>query len=320
MLPTAAQIEIVSQGSVNGVTRQVDVTARSSTGIRPFSGEASVIGLDYLTMDSNARITANVATNGDITMSSNADLTCNYARVGEGQSVNASSNAHYNCPAPAQGTTSLPPINQGDVATNNSNGRFFTLDTYTGGAPTWNSATRQLTLSSNRSLTLGGSNYSFCRLTLNSNSSLFVAAGATVRIYFDSPENCGLPSGTTQLSLNSNSRIAATGSAPTNIALLFVGSDTLATNALLSSNTQANQACEQNFIVYAPRTSVTLNSNSYFCGALAGKSIHVNSNSDVRTSNLATEFELPETVAQHYVPEDFVECSVEATSPPDAGC
>ena len=105
---------------------------------------------------------------------------------------------------PTRARLSLPPVNQGDVATNNSNGRFFTQDPYTGGAPTWNPTTRELSLSSNKTLTLGGSNYSFCKLTMSRNSSIFVTAGATVRLYFDSPEHCGYPSGTTQLSVNSN--------------------------------------------------------------------------------------------------------------------
>ena len=320
VLPSTGQIEIVSQGSIDGVTRRVDVVARSSSGLQPFTGLAGVIGLDFINMNSNGRITANVATNGDITMNSNAELNCSYARIGVGRAVITNSNAHYSCPSPDQGPTSLPPINQGDVATNNSNGNFFGVDTYTSGAPSWNPTTRQLTLNSNTTLTMRGSNYSFCRLTLNSNSQIIVPSGGSVSMYFDTPEACGLSSPATQLSLNSNSRIAVTGANATQVALLFAGSDTRVTRATLNSNTQANLACEQDFVIYAPRTAITLNSNSYFCGAMAGKSIQLDSNADIRNSNNATDFQLANSVAQHYVPEEFLECSIAAASPPDAAC
>lgn len=312
------QLEIVSQGSVSGVTRKVEVVARSSTGIQPF-GDASVLGLDFLDMKSNARIYADVATNGDITIDSQAQLTCAYAQVGLGRDVVGAGNS---CP-PTEASLSMPPVNQGDVATNNSNGRFFASDAYTGNVPAWNPTTRQLSLTKvglrETTLTLGGENYSLCKLTLNSNTSLFIASGANVRIYFDSPESCGLPDGATQLSVSSNSRISATGDSQ--VALLFVGSETLRTNAILSSNTQANLACEQDFVVYAPRTAITMQSNSYFCGALAGKSITLNSNSDIRTNNLATDFELPGDVVHHYAAEEFRDCgAISATPAPDNGC
>ena len=58
---------------------------------------------------------------------------------------------------------------------------------------TWSAGTRQLTIDHNSSLTLTGHMYSFCKLTLNSNSAIYIAAGQTVNIYFDSPEHCNLP-------------------------------------------------------------------------------------------------------------------------------
>ncbi len=332
--PTEGQLEVVSQGNLEGVSRQVEIVARSSANREPF-GEASVIGLNFIHLDSNAAIAANVATNGDITMDSNSELICNYVEVGPGHSVIQGSNAHYTCPAPVHDTTSLPPVNQGDVATNNSNGRFFSNiganpgDLITGANGScssgyigtkrvcWNPTTRHLDLRQNSSLTLGGVNYSLCTLTLSSNSNVFIAAGAAISLYFDSPENCGLADGAIQLSMNSNSRISATGAA--NVAMYFVGSDALSTEAHFSSNTQANEACEQDFVVYGPRTDITMASNSFYCGAIAAKSIDLNSNSDIRTSVLGSDFQLP-NVVDHYAPEEFVECSTAATNPPDAGC
>lgn len=318
--PTTGEIQIVSQGQVGGVSRKVEVVARSSSGLEPFNGSAGVIGLDYIHMNSNGRVTGDVGTNGNITMNSNAEIHCDYSHIGPGRQVITNSNAIFDCPTPEQGTISLPPVNQGDVRTNNSNGRFFAQDTYSGGTPNWNASRRELILNSNTTLTLGGTNYSFCSIILNSNSAIYIRAGSTVRLYFDSPESCGYGSNSTQLTLNSNSRISTTGGTPSHVALLFVGSDTRTTNAILNSNTQANESCEQDYVIYAPRTNITFNSNSFFCGAIAGKSIMLNSNADIRQSNLASEFELPNTVAHHFAPEEFVDCGSSETNPPDAGC
>ncbi len=61
--PTSTQIgappdavQIVSEGTVDGVSRTIEVNARSSAGLQPFSGSAGVIGLDFITMNSNAII------------------------------------------------------------------------------------------------------------------------------------------------------------------------------------------------------------------------------------------------------------------------
>jgi Tfp pilus assembly protein PilX len=318
--PTQGQIQIVSQGSVDGMTRRVQVVARSSGGRQPF-GEYEVIGLNNVTLDSQASIVANPASNGDINLASNASLTCNGSQVGPGHNVTTGSSTTFDCGALSNGTVSLPPVNQGAVPITNSNGNFFSVDPYTSKQPDWNPATRQLTLRSNSTLTLTGANYSLCKLTMESNTQLIVAAGATVRIYFDTPEDCGLASPATQLDMSSNATIAPTDGSSTSVALLFMGSLTRTTRILLSSNTQVNDSCDQNFVLYAPRSDVIFNSNSFYCGAIGARTIYLNSNSDVRTSNLAGEFQVPQTYAQHYEPEQQVEClPTPPDTTPDSGC
>lgn len=342
--PGDGEIEIVSRGDADGVLRRVDVNAVSSGGQQMFA-DASVKAQDFISMDSNAQVLAGAATNGDISLRSNARI-CGSASVGLGRRLTLAGNArwyqgyeHPNCvtqlnPSNApQNPLVLPPVNQGDAPTNNDNGRFFTEDRISGnpGSVCFNGVRgngssgscgpRHLDLSSSSSpsVTLSGDTYSLCRLTMSSNTNLFVAAGATVRIYFDSPEACNLPAGVPQLELSSNSRITATGGGPSNVALLFVGSPTRATSILLNSNTQAAGACEQNLVIYAPRTSITMNSNSMYCGALAAKSIHLDSYATIYTDTASSGFELP-AAAPHYVVERFVECSTNTTSPPDSGC
>ncbi len=231
-------LDIVSVGTMGGVTRRVAVHASSSSGQDMFV-DADVLSEDGITLDSNSEIHSGSATNGDITMASNARH-CGPASVGIGKEL--SGGGYYsdlNCTA--SGTTiedeiSLPPVNQGDAPTNNDNGRLFGEDLISGkkADACWNGVKgdgkagscgeRELVVDNNSSVTLGGEVYSFCKLTLKSNSSLYIAAGAEVTIYFDSPEACGYESGTAQLELLSNSRITAAVGKAVNLALLFVGS------------------------------------------------------------------------------------------------
>jgi hypothetical protein len=340
-------VEIVSLGTVNGVTRRVDVMASSlpteeAGGPGPFAS-AGVLSQDTMILDSNAIIHTGSATNGDIELNSNAKQ-CGPASVGVGKELNTSANAGYYTDVLCQTTAStyqqqeltLPPVDQGDAATNNDNGRFFAKDQISGSASNvcWNGFTaagqssnncgaREMRIDSNTTLTLTGSVYSFCKLTMRSNTSIYVASPSAT-IYFDSPEACGYTSPPTQLDMDSNSRITSASGVSAVVALLFVGSDTIQTNIQLDSNTLANEACIQNFVIYAPRTDVTFDSNTRFCGAVAGKTVHLNSNAEIRSSSSTDSFtlpgvDIPETAA-HYTPYRFVECSALVASVPDEGC
>jgi hypothetical protein len=269
-------------------------------------------------------------------MNSNA-LVCGQANVGIGKQF--FNNGHYysdpNCTIPGtagQTQIDLPPVNQGDAATNNNNSRFFALDPVSGNKADvcWNGklatgqsssvcGSRQLFVDKNSAVTLGGSKYSFCKLTMRSNTALYIKAGTIATIYFDSPEACGLSSPALQLDMDSNSRITSTNGGAVNVRLMFVGSSTIQTKLLMSSNTSVRGSCEQNFIVYAPLSDIEMNSNSTFCGGLAGKSIHLDQNARVYTDSTVGTFVVPATAA-HYVVSNFVECTGPAANPPSAGC
>ena len=325
---TPATITIVSTGTVDGASRRVRTTADSiAEGFRPFA-QASVIGLDSISMaNGGAEIHANVATNGNIGIGSNSKLFCDYAQVGPGRGFSpVGSNSVQTCP-PTQGTISLPPVNPGDVATNNSNGRICNLDPMAGtpcSLARWNPTTKRLDLASNDSLTLGAAggtfNYAFCRIHLGSNSYLSVAQGATVRLYLLAPEACG--GETNPLELDSNSDLKTTGPGATRFQILVVGSLTIPTTANLRSNTSAIN-CDQEFVLYAPRTALNMASNTDICGGVAAKSVTLSSNTTVIANNTADEWELPgEDVPAHYgEPGGFAECAVtQSYSVPDGGC
>ena len=317
--PSAGMIEIVATGTSGTASRRAHVTAHSSSGQQIFSS-ATLLAQNSLTLDSEAALNANVATNGDITMASNARI-CGNAAHGVGRDMYLSSNAIHGCGSEFEKPLNLPPVNQGDAATQNDNDRFFSLDPISGNRNRvdWDPATRQLAINSNASVTLGGAVYSFCKLSLSSNTNLFTAEGATVIIYFDTPEACQLAPGESQLVLDSNSVITSNGEGPTNLAMLFVGSETMATSIELLSNTQVDEACEQNYVIYAPRTDIQFNSNARYCGAVGGKTIDVNSESEFYSDSAAQSWRLPNTAA-HYVIDRFVECDSAPAADPDAEC
>ncbi|MDX6369128.1 MAG: hypothetical protein QOG93_630 [Gaiellaceae bacterium] len=336
----AACMEVVALGTLNGVTRRVDVTATTSSGTGLFA-DAAVKATDSISLDSNAEIHSGVATGGPMSLSSNAKQ-CGQVSVGVGQALTLSANAQYNTDVNctqqattyAQAPLTLPPVNQGDAPSNNNNSRFFGLDVAGGhrelacfngvnaDGTAGSCGPRELAIGGNgTTVTLGGSVYSLCKLTMTQNSKLYTATGAQVKIYFDSPEACGQPSGTTQMLLSSNTRISPPNIAPSSVALLFVGSTSRATSIQLNSNTQADALCQQNFVVYAPLTNINMNSNSQYCGALAAKTLHLDQHAVVTTGSGTSSFTLPGTAAYYTLdPAGFVECSAATASPPNAGC
>ena len=116
-----------------------------------------------------------------------------------------------------------------------------------------------------------------CRATRRSTS----RPGRASRSSSTRPRHAAFRRAPSQLNLSSNSRITATAGGPLERRSLMVGSERSRPRIQLSSNTQVAGACEQNFVIYAPRTDVNFNSNSTYCGALAAKSIHMSSNTKI---------------------------------------
>jgi hypothetical protein len=333
------ELEVVSVGTFAGVTRRINVSASSSSGQDMFV-KAAVQSEDGISLESNAEIHAGTATNGDITLAGDAKQ-CGTASVGIGKELIGEKDNYYadmGCVTsggtPIEDEISLPPINQGEVPEDNDNDRLFGQDLISGNnaEACWDGldgngveneelpcGPRELLIASNSSVTLGGEVYSFCKLTLRSNSSLYIAAGAEVKIYFNSPEECGYEPGTTQLELRSNSRITSAEGDPVDVALFFVGSRDTATTIKLNSESSVDGPCEQNFVIYAPYTDIHLDSNTKFCGGMAGKTVHLDSNAQVWTSSGVGKFVLPNT-APHFVADRFLDCSATAAVPPDEGC
>jgi Tfp pilus assembly protein PilX len=268
-------LEIVASGTVNGVQRRVDVVAKSANGSQVFL-DAGVKSQTDIVMDSNAEIHSSSSAGRNIILGSTSTKLCGSATVGPDGTASGSGiyTASETCSPPllpltdvGHQTVVLPPVNQGDAPTVNDNCRITGARTGVSPCPggekdlisgnknnvSWDPVNRRLDLTGqSTTLTLTGTTYSFCRVTLSQNSAIYIQAGQKVNIYFDSPEACNLPAydastgqkqkSTAQLYMESNTRISAAGTGQA-LAMFFVGSRTLPTGVLLSSNSDGNAAC-----------------------------------------------------------------------------
>lgn len=318
------RVEVVATGtSGNGfqdaLARRVEVAAVAPTGSAVFGG-AGAIGVDDVHLTGSAVVNGPSGTNASMTIDSSAQL-CGDAQHGRGGRVNfEGSGSQCEGYTQTESLVVLAPPNQGDAPTNNSNGRIGSptapTDPFTGPPSQydWNASTRTLTMASNVTLTLGASDlpYSFCRLKLEGNSALIIGQGAKVRIFFDTPENCGLAAGTAQLEMLGNSKIITTSGNPADAQLLFVGSDTTSSDILLSGNSAQN-----NFTIYAPRHDIEVTGNGKYSGAIAGKSLTAGGSAEINVDDRALGVDVG--VLIRYVRERYVECGPSG-SIPDANC
>jgi hypothetical protein len=271
--PSERAIAIVSEGTLNGETRRIQVGAAASTGQPAFAG-GSVIGLDSLNFSGNAAVQGTMRTNGNVTVSGSA--TCNGdATVGGGI-----------VPSPdvcngevQQGTTTLGPVDLGNVWNTNDNARLTDgRDVVQSNRTVWNASTRTLSLRNKDAVTLGGTNYAICKLDMT------------------------------------GGRIATTSGNPDDLALLVVGSPTVATTVNMRGNGAVNQ-----LLLYAPRSNATLNGTADFAGAFAGKTLTFNGTGNIGGVNSSLTFTTP--VEFLFKQTRFVECVGPMTvSSPGQGC
>jgi hypothetical protein len=345
-------LTVVGVGTMGAATRRVLANVQS-LGTQLFPGNYTVKSAGDITLNGNAQLHAGTATNGGISVASNAKV-CGPVSVGVGRTVSGSG-ALYNDSGCTQQSTSyqqqnltLDPL--GAVPSTSNDANLFLSDTVSAGnkskacfdghdgnnAPSTDCFHQRLLLQQNTSVSLTGNVYVLCKLTMSSNTSLIVPNnGQPVEIWFDSPDKCADsmdPSclansiaSCVQLDMSSNSRITTSSGDPSDVRLLFVGSPTRRSSVNLSSNTDANAACQQNMIVYAPFSDVTIsgggnpNQSYTFCGALAGRTVTLNSNVILTAGkhDLTLQSTYP-----YYQQSQFVECQAAPASAPnyDSDC
>jgi hypothetical protein len=334
----AATMTVVATGTSGEVSRRVAVTYKATT-VGSALGSEGLIGVDDVEIDNNADARVGVGTNGNIHVHNNGNV-CGNIRYGVGKKATFDNNGTQ-CSgyAKTEGNVSLPPVSSfmpTDIATNNSNYRLFTCtqtsptkipsgcqsDTYSGGwsssVPWSGGSLRRISASNNATLTLGGGDYFICRLYISNNVHLVMADGAKVRIFFDTPENCGLKSGEKQIDISNNADITATGYQPEigkfDIPGLYVmGSPTITTTIEFSNNVDNSE-----FLLYAPNSHIEISNNVVFTGVIAGKTVHLDNNAVVRQDK---GFEPPKIGgATIFERQSFVECTGATASPPNANC
>ncbi len=188
-------------------------------------------------------------------------------------------------------TISVPDVTIGSALATNDNARLSKFnqpggDTTSNGPGTvsWsgNAATqRVLTLNGTGdighrfTLSLGGRNYVLCKLKLTGTSQLLTlpttsysadAPNVSTKIYFDSPENCGLQDDTAQIDVEDDSNIASSNwdffrttpnpPGPGVLPLIsMVGSKNLKTRVFIQTHTWYFPS---KMMLYAPQTDITL--------------------------------------------------------------
>jgi hypothetical protein len=330
---------VVSTGTAGTVSRRIAVTFKTTT-IGSALALEGVIGIDEVRVDNNADARVSVGTNGNVSVGNNGNI-CGNIRHGVGKKASFSNNGTQ-CSGygTTEGNISLPPVSSfmpTDIATNNSNYRLVTCtkltptkvptecqtDTFSGSWSStvpWNpsSSSRTISTSNGTTLTLGGGDYFVCQLLVNNNAHLVMQAGASVRVFFDTPENCKLKAGAKQIVIDNNADITSTGYQPEQgkfdmPGFYLMGSASIQTSVEFSNNGTTNE-----FILYAPNTDILIKNNAVYKGVIAGKSVHLDNNAIVDQD---AGFVPPQIGgATIYQRQSYVECTGPTASPPSANC
>lgn len=314
------QRKIVVTGTANGVSRRAMATVHSLRGVSVFSDNA-VTSLTDLTLPNSSSIVGNAATNGNMTIDASG-LLCGNALVGPGKTFTTSSPlqqcagfGHSNAAQPLV----LNPVDQGNAATANDNGRIGAQDPFVLSLlSTWTPATWVLKLQNSSILTLTGNTYSFCYLEISNLAHLVIAprlpTQPPLRIYIDAPENCPGVANAGKMRLDNQATLQNLNASSATLQIFAVGSPTAATSIDFFNNVSL-----VNGMVYAPRSTVDLRNSTSIIGAVAAKTVVFSNSAKVTwdpTADLSLDNLLP-----LFQRASWTECtSRPAGAAPDSGC
>ncbi len=321
---------VVATGTSDTVSRRVEVGLVSYSGKNVFADE-KLIGQSDVVLKGSVNIRTDIGTNGNIELvnenGKNA-IICGNVRHGVGGEA----------PTPdcsgekSEGEKNLPEVTPPEnIATVNSNCRLAVtctikseVDTYskeTGkktkevrtATEPWNATKRTINVGGNAKLTLGGADYFVCGLFVQ-NGEVIMAAGAAVRIFVDTPANCGLSAGATQVEITGNANIVSTGYNPSQGTFEVPGIYVLGEATVkLNGNSGTNE-----LMLYAPHSALEMGGSATWKGMMAGKSLYVHGNPTIESDPNIKEPDI--TLATLLQRTRYVECTGVAVSPPDASC
>ena len=163
--------------------------------------------------------------------------------------------------------------------------------------------------------------YSFCRLDLDNTAQLKIAArelGTAVRIYMDSPENCGGGNGMGSVSVRNDSQIVNMNTIPTTFQLYVVGSPTIATSVDLANGVTLQT--DLVMAIYAPYSTVTMRNNTRLIGAIAARSLVLQNDATLTYSDRIADITTGSPL-RLYRSAEYRECASEqVTAAIDSGC
>ena len=299
---------IVATGTSGDVTRRIALSVQPESGASIFA-EEGVATSDFINLTGNPSIYVNTGSNGDVSFAGSAGI-CGIIRHGAGDDLTGTNT----CPgySVTEGDRAIAPLSESFRVSLMSTNRNCQIArtcapaaSYTKTGSFWNPTTRTINIGQNATLTLPTGDYLICRF-FGGNGSLVVPTGASVRIFFDTPEACGLSDGATQLYTGGNFNIDSTGYNPqTGVGSLpgfyFFGSTEITTVADFGGGSSANE-----FIFYGPYTSATMRGNVEYTGAFAARDITITGNATIRSPTLLDYTSIPTTLMWRQ--ERFIEC------------
>jgi hypothetical protein len=320
--------KFVSTGAANSVRRRVLLRSNAATGEPVFPQGYAGVSLDGLNLPNTVQVQGGVGSNGDILLRNYAYV-CGNVTPGPGKSVQIRNSASV-CPSgsttPAQQSFNLQPVDQGDAPTNNDNARIGDPPQPTSPDPCtdcsgidWDPSTRMLSLRNNSTLTLGGGVYSFCGIEIDNTAQLKIPArplGTGIRIFIDSPEQCG-GAGTGSVTVRNSATILNLNADPTTFQLYLLGSSSIATHVAFDGIEFASDLV---MAVYAPFSTIRIKGDTHLSGAIASKSIDLQNSARItyhqRIEDITTGSPL-----RLYRPEQYLECTaVPNGTLPDSDC
>lgn len=327
-------MSVVATGTSGNVSRRIAISFKATT-VGSVLSAAGLIGEDSISLENSVDVQVNIGTNGDVILNNSASI-CGNIRHGVGKGVTYE-NSSKQCSgySTTEGNVTLPSVSTfipTDIATNNSNYRLVKCtssnpptptgcgsDTYIGksGSWPWDPTKREIVIGNSASLTLGGGDYFICRLWLVNSSQLIIAAGAHVRIFFDTPENCPGVS-TTQIELGNSAGITATGYNPEKGQFDMPGFYLLGSTSTPTYVKFVNSSAANEMVLYAPNSHISLENSGTFKGVIAGKTVTLGNSVKIEQDE---GFEPPQIGgATLYERQSYVECTGATASPPNANC
>lgn len=316
---TGTPLNVVSVGSSGTVKRRVNVALTTTKGKSVFADER-FIGQDEITVKGDFKIEADIGTNGNIVQSGGSGTICGDERHGIGKGAPTPSCSGVRTEENRELPAIVPPAN---IATENANCMLSQkctsgpyagkVDTYTKKNPWSGESSRIIDVGSQGTLTMNGNDYFICQLNIGPGT-LYMSAQAHVRIFIDTPKNCGLSSGATQVNISGNGNIVSSGY-NTKQGIYEIPAIYLLGNGAVSigANSGTNHV-----MIYAPQSEIDFGGGAEWIGMIAGKSINLHGNPFFKSDPNLKEPDI--TYSGRFQRTRYVECTGATASPPNASC